>query len=139
MRTLLFFFTSFLATAQLPKPPQSVIDFLASAATALSEAHSQDSSYPSDPGPFLDHFDSDMPGFGSLRGDVEGLVTEASVSSSIEPVSDAGDDHKRTLELDWILQIEGQPMRRKVVKVTIEKRKKDWKFTAFDPIDFFKP
>jgi hypothetical protein len=54
-------------------------------------------------------------------------------------VSDAGDDHKRTLELDWILQIEGQPMRRKVVKVTIEKRKKDWKFTAFDPIDFFKP
>jgi hypothetical protein len=30
-------------------------------------------------------------------------------------------------------------MRRKIVTITLEKRQKDWKFTSFDPIDFFKP
>lgn len=132
--------------AALPNPPRSVTDFLGSAATALAEAHSRNSKYPSDAGPFLDHFDPEMPGLAALRGDVGGLVAEASVSSVIEPVADEGDDLKRTLELDWILEINGYPtghiMRRKIVKVTIEKRndkQKAWKFTVFDPIDFFKP
>ena len=61
------------------------------------------------------------------------------VGSSIEVVSDAGDDHKRTMELDWILQIEDQPTRRKIIKVTIEKEKTNWKFTSLEPIDFFRP
>lgn len=139
MRTLLFLITSALAMAQLPQTPKSAIDFLASTASALSEAHSEQPSIASDAGPFLDHFDSNMPGFAALRDEVEALVAEADVSSSIEIVSDDGDDRKRTLELDWILQIEGQSTRRKILKCTIERRKKDWQFTALDPIDFFKP
>jgi hypothetical protein len=139
MRALLFLITSSLAMAQLPQTPQSVIDFLAGAAGALSQAHSDDSAAPSDAGPFFDYFDSNMPEYSTLRGYVEALVAQAAVSSSIEVVTDSGDDKKRTLELDWVLQIQDQPMRRRVVKVTIEKRKKDWKFTALDPVDFFKP
>ncbi len=138
MRALLLMTVS-VAMAQTTQTPQSVVDFLASAASALSEAHSLRPSIASDAGPFLDHFDSDMPGFATLRDELEALVTEASVSSSIEIVSDEGNDGKRTLQLDWILQIEGQPTRRKIINATIEKRKKDWKFTALDPIDFFKP
>lgn len=128
-----------IAMAQTPETPKSVVDFLASAASALSEAHSLRPSIASDAGPFLDHFDSDMPGFATLRDELEALVAEASVSSSIEIVSAEGDDRKRTLQLDWILRIEGQETRRRIVNVTIEKRKKDWKFTSLAPIDLFKP
>lgn len=135
----LILMTVSIAMAQTPPTPQSVVDFLASAASALSEAHSLRPTIASDAGPFLDHFDSNMPDFATLRNELEALVTEASVSSSIEIVSDEGDDRKRTLQLDWILQIEGQATRRKIVNVTIEKRKKDWKFTALAPVDFFKP
>ena len=49
MRALLFLITSSLAIAQLPQTPQSVVDFLAGAAGALSQAHSDDSAAPSDP------------------------------------------------------------------------------------------
>lgn len=140
MRILPVLIASALAlSAQLPETPQSVVDFLASTASALSEAHSEHPSIASSAELFLDHFDSNMPGYAQLSGDVQALVVQASVSSSIEIVSDAGDDRKRTLELDWILQIQDQPTRRKIIKVTIEKRKKDWKFTSFDPIDYFKP
>jgi len=127
------------AVAQMPQTPESVVDFVASAASALSQAHSIDPTVASDAGPFLDHFDSDMPGFATLRDNVEAMVAEAAVASSIEIVNDNGDDRTRTLELDWNLQIEGQPVRREIIKCTIEKRKKDWKFTSLDPIDFFKP
>jgi hypothetical protein len=139
MRTLLLVMTGGMALAQLPQTPQSVVDFLASAAGALSQAHSDDSTIPSDAGRFFDHFDSNMPGLATLKGYVEGLVVQSDVSSSIELVSDVGDDRKRTLELDWVLQVQDQPMRRRIVKVIIEKGKKDWKFTSLEPIDFFKP
>jgi hypothetical protein len=129
--------------AMLLNPPPKIMDFLGVAAGARAEAHSQILRYPSAPIPFLDQFDSGMPGLAALTGDVRGLLAEASVASDIEPVTDEGDDQKRTLKLDWILKIRGDPtqyaMRRKIVTITVEKRKKGWKFTAFDPIDFFKP
>lgn len=139
MRTALFLTTAVFAMAQLPQTPQDVTDFLASAASALSEAHSIYPTVASDAGPFLDHFDSNMPGYTDLRNNVEALVAEAMVGSSIEVVSDTGNDQKRTMELDWILDIENQALRRQIVKVTIEKQKKKWKFTSLSPIDFFKP
>jgi hypothetical protein len=139
MRALLLMIACGAAMAQLPQTPQDVVDFLASSANLLANAHSENSQYPSDAGPFLDRFDTSMPGYPELSGDVQGLVAQSSVSSSIEVVSDEGDARKRTLELDWIVQIPDQPTRRKIVKVTIEKRKKDWKFTRFEPIDLFRP
>jgi hypothetical protein len=121
--------------ATLPTPPQYIMDFLGAAASALAEGHR----LPFDADPFLDTFDSAMPGYAALSGDVRGLLAEAGVASFIEPLTDVGDDRKRTLELDWILEMHGYPMRRKIVTITLEKRQKDWKFTSFDPIDFFKP
>lgn len=139
MRPLLFMIATGTALAQLPQTPQSVVDFIAGAANALSDAHSIYPTIPSSAEPFLDYFDPNMPGFTMLRDDVEALVAEAAVSSSIEIADDQGNDQKRKLDLDWILQIENQPTRRMIVKCTIEKRKNQWKFTSFDPIDFFKP
>ena len=75
----------------------------------------------------------------------EALLAEAEVSSSIEILHDAGDDGRRSLELDWMLEITleqaASPVerRRATVKCAIERRAKQWKVTALDPIDFFRP
>lgn len=139
MRTALLLIVCGTAFGQLPQTPQSVVDFIAGTASALSEAHSIYPTIPSSAEPFLESFDPNMPGFTTLRDDVESLVAEAEVSSSIEISGDQGNETKRALELDWILQIENQPMRRKIIKCTIEKEKTKWKFTSFEPLDFFKP
>ena len=115
-----------------------VVSFVRSLAAALANAHDADGQGRNDAGPFLDHFDNSMPGYAALRDEVEALVTRAEVGSSIEILSDRGDEHKRALELDWILEIEDQTPRRKIVKCTIEREKKEWKITALEPVDFFK-
>jgi hypothetical protein len=79
-----------------------------------------------------------MPGYADVRNNVESLVARSEVSSQIEVVSEAGDDRKRVMELDWVLEVTDQLPRRKIVKVTLEKRGKKWKFTRFEPADFFK-
>lgn len=86
----------------------------------------------------MDRFDPSMPRYAELRNNVEALVTRAEVGSAIEIVTDSGDEHRRELQLDWLLEIQDQQPRRKIVKCTIEKRGKDWKFTSIDPVDFFK-
>ena len=77
MRILLLLIMSTFAIAQLPQTPESVVNFLASTASALSEAHSIYPTIASSAGPFLDHFDPNMPGFATLRDDAEALVAEA--------------------------------------------------------------
>jgi hypothetical protein len=112
--------------------PPDVVQFLRSTATALANAHDNGAQE------FLDHFDRSMPGFATLRDEVEALVARAEVGSTIDVVSDSGDNHRRRIELDWVLEIQDQAPRRKVIKCTIEKRGKSWKFTSLEPLDFFK-
>lgn len=123
-----FLLTALVCSAQ----PADVIEFLRSTASVLASAH--------DTGPreFLDLFDPSMPEYSTFRNDVETLVTRAEVGSAISIVTDAGNEQRRTLELDWLLEIQDQAPRRKIVKVTIEKRGKTWKFTSLEPVDFFK-
>jgi hypothetical protein len=118
-----------LAMADSPE----MVNFLRSTAAALAEAHDQH-----DAREFLDHFDRAMPGFATRRDEVEELVARAEVGSAIEIATESGDDNRRALDLDWVLEIQDQRPRRKVVKCTVEKRGKDWKFTSLEPIDFFK-
>ncbi|MGH9559255.1 MAG: hypothetical protein ACRD30_08435 [Bryobacteraceae bacterium] len=126
-----------MAAVAMAQTRPDVLDFFESLAHALSNAHSGGDQGTSDIGPFLDKFDPAMPGYAKLRNDVEELAVRSEIGSAIEVVSDQGNDRGRTVELDWVLEAEGQRPRRKIVKCTIERKKKDWKITSFDPIGFF--
>jgi hypothetical protein len=121
------------ASALFGQTPESVIQFLRTTATDLANGHGDH-----DAQEFLDHFDSSMPDYVALHDAVEELVARSGIGSAVEIVTDAGDDKKRTLELDWVLEVEDQLPRRKVLKVTIEKKGKHWKFTSLEPVAFFK-
>ena len=112
-----------------------VLDVLTSAAQGLIN---------DDPASFLDSFDGNMPGYAALQDNVKGLLAAYNVGSTIEEITDEGDDRKRTVELDWLLILAKGPAnspqqtRRQVVKCTVERRGKQWKITTLEPIDFFK-
>jgi hypothetical protein len=114
-------------------PPKDVIDFFRSAAAALSEAHDDGSGRA-----FLDHFDKSMPGYAGFSDQIEAMVAAGEVSTTIDFVNTEGNDQKRTLDLDWLLQCEGERPKRQVVKCTIEKRGKKWKITSIAPMEFFR-
>ena len=111
-----------------------VIDLFTSMAAALSEINVPQ---------FMDAFDKDMPDYGNLKTGVTALVRQADVTSTIEPLSDEGDETKRTVELDWYLEIRSLlpdgPLvrRREVVHCELRKEKKHWKIVALKPIEFF--
>ena len=112
--------------------PPDVIQFLRSTAAILANV--------GDFGPqeFLDRFDRDMPNYAAFRGYVEALVARAEIGSAIEIVKDSGDDRRRSIALDWVLEVQDQLPRRKILKCTIEKRGKKWVFTSLEPVEFFK-
>jgi hypothetical protein len=111
-----------------------VVDLFASMAAALSEINVPQ---------FMDAFDKDMPDYDKLKGAVTALVNQAEVSSSVEPLKDEGDDTKRTVELDWYLEIrsvlpDGPVVhRREVIQCELKKEKKRWKIVSIKPQEFF--
>jgi hypothetical protein len=111
-------------------PPKDVIDFFRSVASSLADVdHAAE---------FLEHFDKSMPGYATFSDQIEAMVAAGEVSTTIDFVNTEGNDQKRTLELDWLLQSEGQRPKRAVIQCTIEKRGKKWKITSIAPIEFFK-
>ena len=92
-----------------------------------------------EPDDFLDHFDKKMPGYDVLRDNVRALTARSELGSSIEIVTDDGDDRRRMLQLDWLLQVDRDPPRRQILKCTLERQGKKWKIVALAPLDFFKP
>lgn len=133
--TGLSFFAAALACAQ---SSPDVVSFLQSTGAALANGHDGGIRGEPDIGPFLDNFDPAMPGFVAFRSEIEELLARAQVGTAIEVLTDDGDEKKRVLQLDWLLEIEDQRPRRKIVTCTIERVKGKWKITALDPIDFFK-
>jgi hypothetical protein len=111
-----------------------IVDLFASMGAALSEINVPQ---------FMDAFDKDMPDYDKLKGAVTALVNQAEVSSSVEPLKDEGDDARRTVDLDWYLEIRSLlpagPIvhRREVVHCELRKEKKRWKIVALKPIEFF--
>jgi hypothetical protein len=79
-----------------------------------------------------------MPGYAEFSGQIEAMVGAGEVSTTIDFVNQQGDDKKRTLDLDWSLQFEGERPKRAVVKCTIERRGKKWKITSIGPMEFFR-
>ena len=127
MKTLLLLFAAVAAQAQTPK---DVVELFGGVAEALSS---------NEPGDFLDHFDRNMPGYGVLRDEIRALLDGSDVGSSIEIVTDEGNDRRRTLQLDWLLQINRDAPRRQIEKCAIERQGRKWKIVALDPVEFFKP
>lgn len=133
LRTALFILFSTLAFAD---SAADVLNVFASAAEALIN---------DDSASFLDSFDRNMSGFVGLQNNVQGLLAAYDVGSTIEEITDEGDDRKRTVELDWLLvltqkgAINSPPeTRRQIVKCTVERRGKQWKITALEPVDLFR-
>jgi hypothetical protein len=127
MRWLVFFLV--LAACGRAETPKDVFEFLRSAAEALAD---QDSNG------FLDHFDRNMPGFSTLR-DEAAVLANAEVESTIEFISDEGDDKRRELQLDWLLRVNGGRPRHELVQLRMQKQGKKWKITELHPVEFFAP
>lgn len=115
-----------------------VVTFLRTLGEDLSEAHDGNGDGIPNPRPFLDNFDGGMPHFAEFRDEIETLVARARVGAAIEVLSDDGDDDRRVLKLDWVLEIEDQRPRREIVDCTIERKKGKWKVARIDPIEFFR-
>jgi hypothetical protein len=94
---------------------------------------------------FMSAFSKDMPDYATLESNVTALVRQAEVSSSIQMVSEDGNDQARTIDLDWVLQVrsleEDGPIarRREVIHCELRKEKKHWKIVALKPVSFFAP
>lgn len=117
------------ATFGQNRPPEQMEVFrLASEALANQDADA-----------FLDQFDRKMPQYEKLRDEIQDLFGVAQeIGSTIDVITDEGDDQKRTLELDWLLKIDTNTPRRQIVKCQVQKQGKKWKITALDPVEFFR-
>lgn len=107
--------------------PKEVMDLLRTAAEDLADQNADG---------FLDHFDRNMPGYSKLRDEAQAL-SQADVESTIEFVSDEGDETKRDLQLDWLLRVNGGRPKHELVQCRVEKQGKKWKITALKPVEFF--
>jgi len=88
---------------------------------------------------FLDQFDRQMPGYETVSDEIrELLAVTQEIGTTVDVISDEGDEQKRSLELDWVLKIDTDDPRRQIVKCRAEKQGKKWKITAFEPVEFFK-
>src|SRR5882762_3319176 len=91
--SILFLLLAAVAEAQTPP---GVLDIFRVAAEALAE--------PNVPR-FLQQFDSAMKDYEALRQHVTLLVATDGAESSIETVSDEGDDQRREMQIDWLLRV----------------------------------
>lgn len=109
-------------------------ELLASAASALAQGRVE---------MFLASFDPGMQGFERLRADIQSLSAQAEVRSSIEQISNEGDERSRRLVVDWSLRLVQRSntisatTRRRRVSCTVERRQRRWLVVAFEPLDFF--
>jgi hypothetical protein len=113
-----------------------ILNVFTSMAAALSDSNISE---------FMNAFDKDLPGYGKLKNDITALITEADISSSVEPIKDEGGDRTHTMDLDWFLQVRSQlpdgPIvnRREIIHCELQKQGKHWKIVSLQPMDFFAP
>ena len=94
---------------------------------------------------FMDAFDKDMSDYGKLKTSVTALVNQTEVTSAVELIKDEGDETRRTVDLDWYIQVRSLladgpiATRREVIHCELRKEKKRWKIVSLKPIEFFAP
>jgi len=88
---------------------------------------------------FLEQFDRQMPDYETLRAEIrELLAVTQEIGTTVDVISDEGDEQKRSLELDWVLKLDTAAPRRQIVKCQIQKQGKKWKITRMEPVEFFR-
>jgi len=129
-------FACLLAVALGADTHDDIIELVTSMAAALTEAN---------PAQFMDGFDKSMPGYGTLQSKVAALVTQAEVSSHVEPLIESGNGDTYAVDLDWFLQVRSLSQdgpivrRREVVHCDLRKIKKRWKIVSIKPLGLFDP
>ena len=122
-----------------------VIEVITSMAGALSETGDETLPHTANVPKFMSAFSKDMPDYDTLKNSVTALVNNAQVSSSIQPLSEDGDEQARKVDLDWLLEVRSlEPdgplvRRREVVHCELRNEKKHWKIVELKPIEFFAP
>jgi hypothetical protein len=91
---------------------------------------------------FMSVFDRSMRNFQQLRQNVLSLEQSGDIESTIDLISNTGDDRARTLQVDWTIQMTS-PMtgiaafqRHETVTCRVEKRGKNWRITSLEPVSF---
>jgi len=114
-----------------------IVDVVSNMANALSTVNAPK---------FMDAIDKNMPDYDKLKSNVAALMNQAEITSSIETVKDDGDENKRTVDLDWYLEVRSLlpdgpiERRREIVHCELVRRdKKHWKIVSLKPVDFFAP
>ena len=117
-------------------PPEHIVALFSAMATALSE---------SNPAAFLKPIDRGMKDYQKLETYVRALTAQGEVSCSIEFLKDEGDEAKRTVTVDWFLQISSRqdagPLERRRENVTCQltRNKKSWTVMSLEPVELFRP
>jgi hypothetical protein len=114
-----------------------IVDVVSNMANALSTVNAPK---------FMGAIDKSMPDYEKLKSNVAALMNQAEITSSIETIKDDGDENKRTVDLDWYLEVRSLlpdgpiERRREIVHCELVRRdKKHWKIVSLKPVDFFAP
>ena len=120
-------------------------ELIASAARALGEATALPPPNRGSAIPFLSYFDRKMPGYETLRNNVTALINQADVQTTIDPVTNEGDDRARNVTVDWELRMTdlasgvNSTRRQELVKCRVEKQGRKWRIVSLEPVSFFAP
>ena len=112
------------------------LDLFASMAAALSEDNV--------PG-FIKSISARMDGRSQLEIAVKAMLAQAESSSQIDIVENEGDDRKRTVALDWSMQLKRRGLelridrREQIVRCTLVREGTKWRVTTLEPASFFDP
>ena len=113
-----------------------VVDLFASMTAALSEENAAG---------FMKAFDRGAGGLDALQRDIEGLVLTYEIGSSVEVLQDEGDGEKRTVDLDWFLELRSRQTggpnvrRRELIHCELALRGKRWRIVSMTPVTLFRP
>lgn len=92
---------------------------------------------------FIRQFEPSMPSIAVLRSNVEALVEQADVVSSIDFVGERDEEPGKLVQADWAMTVQSRgasgttERRRQVLTVRLHKVGKGWKITSLQPIEFF--
>lgn len=115
---------------------QDVYNLVASMASALAEDNATD---------FANSLSKDMPGRDAVIKDVRAMLAQANTASTVVPGENEGDDSKRTIAVEWTLNMKRRgedvrsDQRRAEVTITAVREGKKWKVTSIEPLSFFAP
>jgi hypothetical protein len=119
-----------------PDSADEVWDLLGAMSSALSEGNASE---------FLHAIDPALPGYAHVRDAITAAVRDYDIASTVDLVSNDGNDTARTLESDWQLSFvlrdsSVEPVRRRTrITLKFQRQSKRWRIVSLDPQSAFDP